>query len=137
MPSHFPGLVFILTLYLVWCVWQRRWQKSQLPHWLIRAEALIGEDHVNDALDLVYDQIDELCQRGKFDEVDDILRLEALLDLNTDILLSIVTVTYSYRSHLPSRSTLCARARGIFRARGENAEELLKGWDAHEHFLHR
>ncbi len=94
---------------------------------LQRAQRLVDHGRTDSALDLVYDQIDEMLLAGDFPGVD-----QLLVDTETDhysvhLLLAVLTVTLSARDQLSGRADFFTRAEQTLQARGEMKAGLLTG----------
>ena len=97
---------------------------SAFPPWLTDAVHAEASGRVDDALDLIFNQLDGLCEDSDFETVNAVLALPGLTQLSTDLLLGVITVTRNYRLNLPNRKALCAKARDVFAARGEHGDLL-------------
>ena len=94
--------------------------------WLRDAEKLAAQGNVDSALDVIYNNLYRLQHDAKrYEFVNQILELPCLLQLQSDLLLGVITITRNYGQHLPSRKALCLRAREVFLQRGEDADALM------------
>jgi hypothetical protein len=94
---------------------------------LDRARRLDQRGRTDAALDIVYDQIDEMLLAGKVGEVDQRLANADTSRYSVDLLLALLTITLAAKPHLPSRAVFFTRADATLRARGEWEESLLVG----------
>lgn len=94
---------------------------------LKRAIRLDGKGHVDAALDLIYDSIDEMLLHGNFAEVDMLLSDAPVNDLSVDLLLGLLTATLPARSKLTHRLDFLNQTRASLCERGELEEGLLSG----------
>jgi hypothetical protein len=78
-------------------------------------------------LDIIYNVIDNLLLKGRFDLVDLQLRRMDVENANTDILLGYLTITFAAKSKLPSRPAFFERAEQTLKKRPEWDELLLYG----------
>ena len=81
------------------------------------------------ALDLIFDQIDEMLLAGKFVEVDQLLQDISPSDYSVELLLGILTATLPAKDELSSRAQFFQQVREVLRERGELKEGLLVGLD--------
>ena len=65
----------------------------------------------DDALDLIYTEIDRLLQNALFEQVDEVLDAIDPSTMAAAPLLAFVSITYAPREHLRSRSQFVARVR--------------------------
>jgi hypothetical protein len=94
---------------------------------LKRANRLDAKGHTDKALDLVYDQVDELMWNGSFQKLDSILASVHAADYSADLLLGILTATFPGHHRLPVRKKLYEETERVLRERGEYEEGLLVG----------
>ena len=97
------------------------------PQWLTDAVSLENAGREDEALDLVYRNVDELLRNGQFNDVETLIREVNVDDLPTDVMLGILSITLSARGHLPSRTRFVNQARILLGWRGEDVSFLLKG----------
>lgn len=77
----------------------------------------------DEAIDLIFDGIDNMLSSGKFKEVDDILKNVTINDWSDDLCLSFLAITLSAKSRLPSRGALFNKIKQRF----ANKEGILSG----------
>lgn len=92
-----------------------------------RAVRLDKAGHIDASLDLIYDAVDELMQKGAFDCLDSILSKMRIDNVSVDILLGLLTSTLPGRSRLPSRPEFFRTVEQVLKKRGEYEEGLLTG----------
>lgn len=101
--------------------------KCRKDTFLLRAQKLDEHGQTDAALDLIYDQVDELMQRGEFDRLNSLLKTVNTDELSTDLLLGILTSTLPARNKLTERRSFFAAAKQSIDSRGENEDGLLTG----------
>ncbi len=99
----------------------------RIESFLDGARRLESRGAVDAALDLIYDQVDEMLKAGKFDQVNQLLSTVEANSLSLDLLLGLLTVTLPARCRLPARSRLFREAETVLKLRGEWEEGLLTG----------
>lgn len=92
-----------------------------------RARRLASRGQIDSALDLIYDQIDELLLSSDFDRVDRTLSEASPDDLPLPILLAILTATLPAKGRLQARSAFFESVQRSLKERGEFEDELLVG----------
>lgn len=103
-------------------------QRGPVPESFIsRAARLDVQGYTDDALDLIYDAVDELLRNGQFAKLDALLVAVPVPEYSVDILLGILTATLPAKSQLPSRTSLMESTRESLVDRGEYTEGLLTG----------
>jgi hypothetical protein len=96
---------------------------------LDRAQRLDARGHTDAALDIVFDQIDEMLLASEFSRVDRLLAEIAPENLSVDLLLGLLTVTLPAKSQLSNRKSFFERVDQSLRDRGEARYGLLVGLD--------
>ena len=91
------------------------------------AQRLEKRGQIDEALDLVYDSVDDMMRKLRFTELAKILATVQTADLSTDLLLSLLTTTLPARSQLPSRKQFFHRVEASLKERGEYENGLLAG----------
>jgi hypothetical protein len=97
---------------------------------LARACRLEKLGQVDAALDLVYDQIDEMLNTGKLEQVNRLLANAEVGSLSADVLLGLLTVTLPARSKLPARGPFFQEVAKVLKHRQELEEGLLVGLES-------
>jgi hypothetical protein len=92
-----------------------------------RALRLDRRDHIDAALDLLYDGFDELFRRGEFARADTFLSQVTVDECSVDFLLGILTASLPARGRLPSREQFYRAVELHLQSRGEFEEGLLTG----------
>ena len=77
---------------------------------LRKIEAAVATDH-DDALEVIYREVDALLRRVSFVQVDDLLRTIEVGALPVVHLLAFTSITYAARDHLRSRGAFVTRVR--------------------------
>lgn len=90
-----------------------------------RANRLEEHVHVNVAIDLVLDTLDELFRRGQFALCDSMLLEIDVEEYSSDILMTILTATSHARSELSVREDFLNRTKEVFRRRGDLRPNVL------------
>ena len=96
---------------------------------LVHADRLDKHGKTDTALDIIYDQIDEMLRAGKFADVNDCLRNVATDNHSVHILLALLTITLAAKRKLPDRAAFYARTVATLKSRGELEDGLLIGLD--------
>lgn len=94
---------------------------------LVHALQLHRLGRIDSALDLIYDNIDEMLLASKFEQVDQLLKTVDTNAYPVDILLALLTITLAAKHRLPHRSDLFSRIKATLIARGEMRDGLLVG----------
>lgn len=94
------------------------------PVWdlnLYRIYRLCQERRSDEAIDLLFDRIDDLLRGGRFPEVDRLLEQVELGRLNEDLLVAFVTITAAARDQLAARASFRSRMREVLVQRSGEA----------------
>jgi hypothetical protein len=106
-------------------------EAARFAYDLIRqVSALVVEQRTEDALDLVYDRVDELLLTRRFVDVDVLLRAAAQNALPLNVLVGFLTITLPWRAQLLDARLELAntiRAAAIRKGGEEKASALLRG----------
>jgi len=81
------------------------------------------------ALDIIFDQIDEMLLAGEFEPVDQLLMEIMPSDYSVELLLGLLTVTLPAKNRLCNRVAFFERVRQSLQEHGETDEGLLVGLD--------
>ena len=100
---------------------------SHTGKWLAPIQCLANDDHIDAALDVLYDRVDASLKKKQFQKIDDVLSEVDVNTLSVDILLGLLTATYPAKSKLPSRVAFFSAAEAAIKARGEWEDGLLAG----------
>jgi hypothetical protein len=101
---------------------------SRFPSDLVpRAQALEESGHNDLALDIIYDEIDDLLRARRFALCASILDEVEPSRSSVDILLALLTATLPAKSELPTRDSFFRRVEHELRRRGEYDIGLLAG----------
>ncbi len=94
---------------------------------ILNAHKLDASGNTDEALDSVYDEIDELLRSGEFETVDIALCYLRDMDLSLNIALGVLTSTLPAKSKLTFRSRLTRQVRNSLLSQGLDADSLLSG----------
>lgn len=83
---------------------------------------LLTEKKFDQAIDLIYDELDDRLLDRKFDEVNEILQSMVRNEYSTNVLLSILTVTLPWKKNLSERKRIIEKVR---KQHNEVESELL------------
>lgn len=83
---------------------------------------LLTEKKFDQAIDFIYDELDDRLLDRKFDEINEILQSMVRNEYSTDILLSILTVTLPWKKDLSERKRIIEKVR---KQHNEVESELL------------
>jgi hypothetical protein len=103
--------------------------ESPVVSFLEQAKRLAQRGQIDSALDIIYDQVDELLLAGEFHQVDDLLASATPEQLSIDLLLALLTSTLPAKSKLSNRSAFFRRVEDALQSRGELRDGLLIGLD--------
>ena len=92
-----------------------------------RAKRLDQHGQTDEALDILFDQIDEMLLSGEFNRVDQLLAETTPSDFSVELLLGILTATLPGKNRLLNREALFERISGVLQDRGVARDELLVG----------
>ncbi len=96
--------------------------------WVTQMYVLVACNELEDAIDLLYDNVGELLLAGKMSECDAILRTIDIHRLEGNLMVGILSITLAAREHLPHRKTLVAEIEEHFRLTDpKNVEALMSG----------
>ena len=97
------------------------------PDWFSEAVKLDHAGRSEQALDLLYRSVDAAFKGSRFGEIDALLG--TVPSLSVDILLGLLTTTWSAKSQLPSRGSFFRKAEESLKQRGRWQPGLLDGLD--------
>jgi hypothetical protein len=104
--------------------------ETKLKKFLQPVTQLEKQGHVDAALDVLYDRVDDLLKAKQFTTVDSLLREASVASLSVEILLGLLTATLPARSRLPARSKFFGEAEASIKARGQWENGLLAGLES-------
>lgn len=111
-------------------VWKSsRIRKACRTSFLENADRLDKRGQTDAALDIIFDQMDEMLLAGEFDQVDRILAEVIPGSFSVELLLGLLTVTLPAKNRLRNRAPFFERVRQSLYERGETDEGLLVGLD--------
>lgn len=99
------------------------------PPWLNEAIVLRAVGLEEKALDIIYDNVDDLLLAGKLEEVDSLLSTFPVFCVPTDFLVGMLTITLRESERLKHRSEFFQRVKEVISLRGELEYGLLEGLD--------
>lgn len=92
-----------------------------------RAQRLAELGKIDAALDVIYDNADEMMLKGAFAELNEIIASLDPKALCLDVILGILTISSPARSKLPARAKFYCDAKQVLHDRGECRKGLLTG----------
>jgi hypothetical protein len=96
--------------------------------WLAEVYTLVAESRTDQAIDRVFDEIDELLLAGDFATVDEILLETDLARLNSALLVGFLTITLAAKKRLLAREDFVTRIEQRLRTlQPEHVESLMNG----------
>ncbi len=107
--------------------WLASFTKPPSEDFLDRSRRLDERGQTDAALDIIFDQIDEMLLEGEFARVDHFLRAASVADLSVDILLGVLTATLPAKTRLANRPAFFAKVEQTLRYRGQCQDGLLVG----------
>jgi hypothetical protein len=105
-------------------------QRTLTDFFLEPVKQLERHGHLDAALDVLYDRIDDLLKRKQFGVAEVLLRQAEVDSLSPNVILGILTATLPARSKLPSRAKFFTEAEASLKARGEWENGLLDGLES-------
>lgn len=104
---------------------------GQKPHssFLENARRLDRRNQTDAALDLIFDQVDEMLLADHFEHVDQLLNEITPSDYSVELLLGLLTATLPAKNQLPHRYEFFQRVSDTLQDHGELKEGLLVGLD--------
>ena len=99
-------------------------------NFLERATRLEKSGNVDDALDLLYAQIDGRLKAKQLDEIDALLQTINVASLSLDLLLGVLTASLPARYQLQSRKDFFNDVEAVLKERGQWEENLLSGLES-------
>jgi len=113
-----------------WMVFRSRERRQiRCQSFLDNARRLDQISQPDSALDIIFDQIDEMLLAGQFDRIDELLIETATDDYSVEVLLGILPATLPAKDRLPSRDAFFERVTQTLQTRGELKDGLLVGLD--------
>lgn len=103
--------------------------KADNWHTFLRGlEKRVAQGRVDNALDVLYDRVDDLLLEGAFNTCNALLACVDVERSDETLLLGILTITHAARERLPRRAEFFRQVRGrILRTSPNEAEGLLQG----------
>ncbi len=92
--------------------------------WLQKAVELEKNGEVDDALDLVFEKVDNYLKEGKFELIDNLISEIDTRKFTPDVLLTLLTVSYSAINELSNWGILLNKVHGFYRAKDFLTESL-------------
>ena len=102
-------------------------QKSRLDEFLRPVTALEKSGHIDAALDVLYDRVDDLLKLKRFATLDALLEEAKVDSLSVDLILGLLTASLPARSKLSARCRFYAEATESIRRRCAWEDGLLAG----------
>lgn len=97
--------------------------------WLLKASELDKAGNCDEALDVIYDNVDNLLTEGNFSEINKILGMVDITGLSDDVILGILTSTLPARDRLENREYFFQIAKKYMLSQGKFGEEIFAGLD--------
>lgn len=98
------------------------------PMWLEDIYSLIAQRKIDEAIDILFKNVNEMLCKNEFILCNDLLRTVDLKRLDTNLLVGFLTITLPASTELPFRATLVKRIDEKLRALApERAERILNG----------
>ncbi|MFO7561391.1 MAG: hypothetical protein R6X02_02005 [Enhygromyxa sp.] len=98
------------------------------PPWLASLYELVEQGSIDEAIDLLFDHVNDLLFDDRADECDELLQAIDLDRLDTNLLVSLLSVTLPARAVLPSRPALVERVdRRLTELAPARVDRLLSG----------
>lgn len=97
---------------------------NDLTSIILSASELEASGEEDEAIDLIWSNIDPAMHRGAFLLIDEALRELQVPLLGTDTLMSLLTTTAHASEFLPSRKAFCKEVVKVFEERGIDSEDL-------------
>lgn len=96
--------------------------------WVLQMYDLVASKRLEEAIDLLYDNVDDMLLEGKMQECDDILQQIDIRRLDSYLMIGLLSITLSASEHLPHRKVLVEEIENYLRAtEPERADALMKG----------
>lgn len=86
-----------------------------MSYWLDKAAKLEADGKPDDALDVIYDTLDDLIIAGEYDFVDNIISRIDVTKYSLHLLLGVASVTYYAAERLPLRTAFVDKVKKIFK----------------------
>lgn len=102
----------------------------ETPNWLEQVYLLTMAHKIDNAVDIVFERLDELFRHEKFEDCDNILQIVDLYKLETNLIIAFLSITLRAADKLPSRGNFVNRARQRFLAmelEPDRISKLLRG----------
>jgi hypothetical protein len=99
------------------------------PNWFENALGLHHHGRQDEAVYLLFDQIDSMLVAGRFDEIDELLHNASVASLHEDILISLLSITLVAARRLRYRAEFFRSVKSVLGRRRDNVESLLIGLD--------
>lgn len=114
--------------------WEREYERTRTVHdqklagWLSKIYSLVEEENDDEAVDLLFDEIDGLLANKKFEICNSLLEKINPHELNVNLNVSLLAITIDAHSCLPYRANLVKIIREIFeKQEPSQVNALLKG----------
>lgn len=90
--------------------------------------SLVARGRPDDAIDILFQNVDELLTRGDFAGCDELLRVVDLNHLDTNLVVALLSITAGASAHLRERGAVFARAKEVLlKLSPSRADRLLDG----------
>lgn len=98
--------------------------------WIEEMYALVAAGETDDAIDVLFDAVDDACLEGRFDDVDVWCESIDVTKLGPDLLVAVLCITHAPKPYLSKRAALFARIHDrLYELVPDEAAELLRERD--------
>ena len=103
-------------------------ETDRAPLWLNDVYSLVAADGPDDAIDVLFNNIDDMLLAGDFARCDDLLMVIDPKRLDTNLLVAALSITKAAAEKLPTRARFVQRVeRRVGELAPERLESLLSG----------
>jgi hypothetical protein len=97
--------------------------------WLGEVYSLLETNKMRKAIDVVFDNIDNLCCEQKFEEIDEILSKADLDRLDENLIVAFLTISFGAKNYIKQRASFYEKAKlKLLGSENENVvKEILNG----------
>lgn len=95
--------------------------------WLDDVYSLVVKGKPDDAVDIVYENVDRMLERGEFERCDSFLRVVDLSRLDTNVMVALLSITMPAATKLKARAEVLASIEKNLRALAPGRVERILG----------
>jgi len=100
------------------------------PIWLGDVYSLVDRKRPDEAVDILFDHVDDLLIAGQFTKCDELLQTIDLKRLDANLIVAVLSITLAAAEHLPYRERLLVRVKErLSIIASGRVERLLSGLD--------